>query len=181
LVGVVDSSLNWSVQSYQQAALLDTVNPTINMDLGSLAYGAGDYASAERYFEDAVKDKSDYANAWYNWAYASKQQNKLQDAVSRLDQSLKLIPADGSDYAKGKEELDKWNKELEAAVKQYQEQLKQQQEAQQKGQQQVPNANQKSAEPLTTPQPLPTEGKEEKVNVPAKDLQPPQTTVTPVP
>ncbi len=181
LVGVIDSSLNWSVQSYQQAALLDPVNPSINMDLGSIAYGAGDYASAERYFEDVVKDKGDYANAWYNWAYASKQQNKLQDAVSRLDQALKLIPADGEDYTKGKQELDKWNKELETAVKQYQEQLKQQQEAQQKSQQQAPNATQKSTEPLTTPQPLPTEGKEEKVNVSEKDLAPPQTTTTPAP
>jgi len=167
LVGVVDNSLNWSVQSYQQAAILDPVNPMVSMELGSIAYGSSDYASAERYFEDAVKDKSDYANAWYNWAYAAKQLNQLQNAVSRLDQALKLVPADSGDYQKGKEELDKWNKELEEALKKYQEQLKQQQAAQQ----QV-DTNQKSTEPLTTPQPLPTEGTEEKVNVSSKDLQP---------
>jgi Tfp pilus assembly protein PilF len=175
LVGVVDSALNWSVQSYQQAAVLDPVNPSINMQLGSISYGAGDYASAERYFEDAVKDKSDYANAWYNWAYAAKQQNNLQNAVTRLDQALKLIPADSDDYKKGKEELDKWNKELEEVVKKYQEQLKQQEAASK----QQSSDSQKTSEPLTTPQPLPTEGKEEKVNVPAKDLEPPQATVTP--
>jgi len=176
LVGVVDDSLNWSVQSYQQAAVLDPVNPMINMELGSISYGAGDYVSAERYFEDAVKDKNDYANAWYNWAYAAKQQNQLQNAVSRLDQALKLVPVDGDDYIKGKEELDKWNKELEEALKKYQEQLKQQQAAQQ---QQAPDASQKSTEPLTTPEPLPTQGAEEQVNVSNKDLQPPEATVTP--
>jgi tetratricopeptide (TPR) repeat protein len=179
LIGLVDSTLDWSVQSYQQAAILDPVNPNINMDLGSIAYGAGDYASAERYFEEVVKDKTDLANAWYNWAYAAKKQNKLQDAVTRLDQAVKLVPADSTDYDKANKELDSWKKELEEAVKKYQEQLKQQQAA--ATQQQQPTDEKKPAEqPLTTPQPLPTVGKEEKVNVPAKDLEPPQATVTPV-
>lgn len=181
LVGVVDNALNWSVQSYQQAAVLDPVNPSVNMALGSIAYGAGDYASAERYFEDAVKDKNNYANAWYNWAYAAKQQNQLQNAVLRLDQALKLIPADGEDYTKGKEELDKWNKELEEAVKKYQEQVKQQQAAQKQQQDQSSDASKKSTEPLTTPEALPTGSGEENVTIPAKDLQPPQTTTTPAP
>ena len=175
LIGLVDSTLDWSVQSYQQAAILDPVDPNINMSLGSIAYGAGDYASAERYFEEVVRDKTDLANAWYNWAYAAKQQNKLQDAVTRLDQALKLVPADSSDYEKANKEFEGWKKELEEAVKKYNEQLKQQQAAQQQ-----PAEEKKPAEqPLTTPQPLPSVGAEEKVNVPAKDLEPPKTTVTP--
>lgn len=178
LVGVIDNSLDWSVQSYQQAAILDPVNPSINMELGSIAYGAGDYASAERYFEDAVKDKSDYANAWYNWAYAAKQQNKLQEAVSRLDQALKLVSPDSDDYSKADEELTGWKKELEEAIKKYQEQQKQQEVQQQT---QPDSNNQKSTEPLTTPQPLPTEGVEEQVNVSNEDLEPPEVTVTPAP
>lgn len=173
LVGVVDEALNWSVQSYQQAAALDPISPTYNMELGSIAYGAQDYASAERYFEEVVKDKQDYANAWYNWAYAAKQQNSLQNAVTRLDQALKLVSTDSADYSSAKEELDKWNKELEEAIKQYQEQQKQQQEQQQTTQ--PDSTQQKSTEPLTTPKPLPTEGQEEQVNVSAKDLEPPVT------
>jgi len=177
LIGLVDSTLDWSVQSYQQAAILDPVDPNINMSLGSIAYGANDYASAERYFEEVVKDKTDLANAWYNWAYSAKQQNKLQDAVTRLDQALKLVPADSTDYEKANKEFESWKKELDEAVKKYNEQLKQQQAAAQ--QQQQPTDEKKPAEqPLTTPQPLPTVGKEEKVNVPAKDLEPPAT-VTP--
>jgi len=171
LIGLVDNTFDWSMQSYQQAAILDATDPNINMNLGSIAYGAGDYASAERYFEEVVKDKNDLANAWYNWAYAAKQQNKLQDAVTRLDQAVKLVPADSSDYEKANKELESWKKELEEAVKKYQEQLKQQQAAQQ----QPPTDEKKPAEqPLITPQPLPTVGAEEKVNVPAKDLEPPE-------
>ncbi|HOG37708.1 MAG TPA: hypothetical protein PKZ29_02180, partial [Candidatus Woesebacteria bacterium] len=112
LIGLIDNTFDWSVQSYQQAAVFDPVNPNIKMELGSLAYGAKDYASAERYFEDAVNAKPNLANAWYNWAYAAKQQNKIQEAVTRLDQSVKLVPADSEDYEKANKELTEWKKEL---------------------------------------------------------------------
>lgn len=163
LIGLIDNTFDWSLQSYQQAAVFDPVNPNIKMELGSLAYGAGDYASAERYFEDAVNVKPNLANAWYNWAYAAKQQDKIQDAVTRLDQAVRLVPADSEDYEKANKELTEWKKELDAAVKKYQETLKQQQEMS------------KSEEPmLTTPQPLPTIDKEDQVVVPTEaDLAPP--------
>ncbi len=170
LIGLVDSTLDWSVQSYQQAAILDPTDPNISMDLGSIAYGAGDYASAERYFEEVVKDKNDLANAWYNWAYAAKQQNKLQDAVTRLDQALKLVSVDSSDYEKASKELESWNKELDEAIKKYQEQLKQEQAA---TQQNVEEKEPADDQPLTTPQPLPVVGEEEKVNVSGDQLAPP--------
>ncbi len=169
LVGVVDGTLDWSVQSYQQAAVVDPVNPSVYMELGSMYYGAEDYATAERYFEEAVTNKQDYANAWYNWAYAAKQQNKLQLAVNRMEQALALVPSDSEDYTKAKEEFDKWEKEYNEAVAKYNEQVKQQQEQQQTSDtEQEPNNN----EPLTTPEPLPTMGAEEQVNVPASQLEP---------
>ncbi len=173
LVGVVDNALSWSVQSYQQAVVIDPVNPSIYMQLGSMAYGSKDYASAERYFEEAVTNKNDYANAWYNWAYAAKQQNQLQLAVNRLQQAVSLVPANSDDYTKAKEELDSWQKEYNEAVAKYNEQLKQQEATATA----TPTPVQKTSgnsEPLTTPEPLPTVGKEEKVNVPAKDLEPPE-------
>jgi Tfp pilus assembly protein PilF len=163
LIGLIDNTFDWSIQSYQQAAVFDPVNPNIKMELGSLAYGAKDYASAERYFEDAVNAKPNLANAWYNWAYAAKQQNKIQEAVTRLDQSVKLVPADSADYEKANKELTEWKKELDEAVKKYQESLKQQQETV------------KLEEPvLTTPEPLPTVDKEDQVVVPTGvELAPP--------
>jgi tetratricopeptide (TPR) repeat protein len=169
LVGVVDGTLDWSVQSYQQAAVVDPANPSVYMELGSMYYGVKDYATAERYFEEAVTNKQNYANAWYNWAYAAKQQNKLQLAVNRLEQALALVPNDSEDYTKAKEEFDKWEKEYNEAVAKYNEQVKQQQE-----QQKTDNTEQKpvNTEPLTTPEPLPSMGAEEQVNVPAEQLEP---------
>lgn len=161
LVGVIENTFDWSFQSYQQAAVFDPVNPNIKMELGSLAYGAKDYALAERFFEEAVNNKPNMANAWYNWAYAAKEQNKIQEAVTRLDQAVKLVPMDSSDYEKANEELTEWKKELDEAVQRYQESLKQQQEVSER------------EEPiLKTPEPLPTMGAEERVDVPAEDLEP---------
>lgn len=175
LVGMIDNALDWSIQSYQQAAILDPVNSSYNMSLGSLMYGAGNYPLAERYFEEAIIDKNNFANAWYNRAYAAKQQNKLQDAVVYMQQAMNLVPVDSDDYTKAKKDLDEWQKQLDEAIAQYQEQLKQQQAQQQ---QTVPV----ETETLKTPEPLPTMGEEEKVDIPAEQLEPKITvmpTVTP--
>lgn len=165
LIGIIDGALDWSLQSYQQAAGMDPVNSNYNMSLGSLLYGAGNYPLAERYFEEAIIDKNNFANAWYNRAHSAKQQNKLQDAVSFMGQALNLVAVDSDDYTKAKGELDEWQKQLDEAIAQYQEQLKQQQAQQQQ-------AKPIEAETLNTPEPLPTMGAEEKVNVPAEELEP---------
>jgi len=80
--------------------------------------------------------------------------------VARLTQALALVPVDSGDYDKASKELTAWQKELDAATKQAQQQVK-------------------PAETLQTPAPLPTAGKEAKVVVPTGELQPP--TVAPQP
>jgi len=118
LVGVVSDSdvASWSYQAYQQAIILDSVNPVYSLDMGGLLYAAGNYESAERAFEQAATVKSDYANAWYNWAYAAKQQNKLSAAVNYLQQALTLVGTDSSDYEAGSKELETWKAELDKAT-----------------------------------------------------------------
>lgn len=165
LVGTIEGALDWSVQSYQQAVLIDSVNPTYNMSIGSLMYGSQNYSMAERYFEEAIIDKNNLANAWYNRAYAAKQQNKLQDAVTFMQQAMNLVAVDSDDYTKAKKDLDDWQKQLDEAIAQYQQQLKQQQAQQQQ-------TEPMKTETLKTAQPLPTMGVEEKINVPAEQLEP---------
>ncbi len=162
LVGVVDGSADWSFQAYQQAVTLDPANPLIALDMGGLLFAANKFDDADRVFEQVVTDKSDYANGWYNWAYTAKNNNRLDLAVSRLQQALKLVPADSGDYDKANEELNAWKKQLDEAVKKQQSQQQQQQQSQQK-----------QPETLKTPDAIPTMGQEQKVNVSASDLQPP--------
>jgi len=168
LVGLVDGAADWSYQAYQQALILDSTNPSLYLDMGGLFYAAGNYEQADRAFEEAVTNKNDFANGWYNWANSAKKLNKLDVAVARLEQALKLVPSDSGDYETASKELEIWKKELDEAVKQQQEMLKQQQ------------AEQKQPETLKTPEPLPTVNPEEKVDVSSEELEPPvvEPTVT---
>lgn len=156
LVGVVDGSQDWSLQAYQQALILDPINPSSRLEMGGLLYGAGSYNDADRIFEQAVALKQDYANAWYNWAYSAKKLNNLQGAVERLTQALALVPVDSGDYDNAAKELAEWKKELETK-----------------------NANTsqetKSPETLKTPEPLPTTTENNKVVVPTgEEMEPPK-------
>lgn len=162
LIGVVDGAADWSFQAYDQAAVLDRINPLIRLDLGGLLFAAGRYEEADRVFEEMVRLKPDLANAWYNWAHNAKRMNRLDYAVSRLTQAVALVPVDSGDYDKASKELAEWRKELDEAIKRQQEALQQQQQQQEK-----------APETLKTPQPLPTVGNEEKVDVPAAELAPP--------
>jgi Flp pilus assembly protein TadD len=159
MAGTVEGAPDWAFQAYNQAIQLDPNNAMLKMDLGGLLFAAGRYEDADRVFEQAVSVKPDYANSWYNWAHTAKKMNKLADAVARLEQSLTLVRADSGDYEKASEELVTWKKELDEAIKKQQEALKQQQQA----------AEEKKAETLKTPEPIPTV--KDKIEVPA-DVKP---------
>jgi len=90
--------------------------------------------------------------------------NKLSSAVARLSQALSLVPIDSGDYDKASKELEAWNKEYEALIKQ------------QQGLQQ-----EKEAETLKLPEALPDDGNNSSVVVPTGGLEPPVVEVTPTP
>ena len=161
LVGLVEGAADWSLQAYNQAIALDSVNPTYHLDLGGFLYAANDFAGAERQFEYAVTAKADYANAWYNWAYAAKQQNKLAQAVSYLEQALKLVPTDSDDYEAAEKDFESWKAELDALSKQQQVSMEEKSEVKEEP---VPTVAQTPQPGLSAPQ---SEiGSEEKMDIP---------------
>ena len=166
LIGMVDGAADWSYQAYQQAIILDPTNPVMYLDMGGLFYAANNFEQADRAFEEAVTNKNDFANAWYNWANSAYKLKKIDVAVARLEQALKLVPADSGDYETAAKELEVWKKELEEAIKQQEELQKQQTE-------------QKEPETLKTADPIPT-GIDGKVEVSNEELAPP-VTVSPEP
>lgn len=172
MVGLVDGSADWALQSYQQASGLDPSNPIILVEIGGIWYGSGNFEAADRMFEQAVNAKPTLANSWYNWAWTNYQlaqtnkQNvqyygqKLNLAVNHMQQAVNLVGVDSGDYDKAIEELSKWKKELDelkAKVSKPPEEVK------------------STPETLKKPEMLPTPivGKEEKVNVTKEQLEPP--------
>lgn len=166
IIGVVDGAADWSFQAYQQAMVLDPTNAALDLDMGGLLFAAGRYEDADRLFEQAVTNKPDFANGWYNWAYNAKQMNRLADAVQRLNQAVLLVPVTSADYEKASGELAVWKKEYDEAVKK---------------QGAAAEALAPKPETLKAPVPQPTVSKQEKVNVPPQDLAPPTPAVTAVP
>ena len=162
LVGLVDGAADWSYESYNQAIALDPVNPLLKLNLGGLLYAANRFEDADRIFEGVVTSKPDLANGWYNWAYSAKKQNKINDAVARLNQAVSLVPANSGDFETASKELAEWKKELDAA--------------------QTPAPTPKEAETLKTPDPLPSVNEEEKPIIPSGVLAPPTgAIITPEP
>ncbi len=134
-----------------------------------MLYAANRFDEADRVFEQVVINKKDYANGWYNWAYSAKQMNKLADAVQRLNQAVALVPADSGDFEKANQELAAWKKEYDEGVAKAQAAAGI-----------TPTPTPKSST-LKAPEPIPTMGEEEKVDVPAEGMEPPKVTTTPSP
>lgn len=170
IIGLVDGAPDWSLQAYSQAVALDPTNPLIKMEMGGLLFAATSYDAADRVFEQVIANKSDFANGWYNWAYTAKNTNRLGDAIQRLTQAVALVPKDSADYDKASKELEVWTKEYNDAVKKQAETSKTTQ-----------NLTPTPTGTLRTAEPLPTVNKQEKVNVPVGELQPPKDVVTPTP
>jgi len=163
LVGTIEGAADWSFQAYSQAIALDPNNPNLKLDFGGLLYAAGMYEDASRIFEQVVTLKPDLANGWYNLAYSEKKLNKLALAINHLNQAVSLVPVNSGDYDKASKELADWKEEYDALVRQ----------------QQAAVEETKEAETLKVPEALPTPGTEERVNVPAEELEPPKVEVTP--
>jgi len=158
LINVAQGADQWALVTYQQAIAFDAINPRLRVDYGGLLYGLGKYEEAAQQFEIAVNLKSDYANAWYNWAWALKQQDKLEDAIQRLQQAVNLVEPNTPDHEKASKELEEWKEELGKETT-----------AETKTEEQQPQE-------LTQPQPMPSPKLEEPIKLPEEAAPPLEAT-----
>ncbi len=152
LVNLAQGAEQWTLSSFQQAVSLDSLNPRLRISYGGFLYGLGQYEEAARQFEIAVNLKPDYANAWYNWAHATKEQDKLEQAVARLQQAVSLVDRDSRNYEEVREELAQWKEELGREVEE--------------------PVSEREEEELTRPEPLPTKQLEEPIEL-SEEAAPP--------
>lgn len=101
----------WAIAAYQRAIILDPRNPATRLQLGGVYYGLKQYDRAEELFKEAVSLKSDSPNYYYNLAWALYQGKKYDDAVSSMQNVVKLIGnKEGEDFKKAQKELDDFKK-----------------------------------------------------------------------
>lgn len=103
----------WTTASYQQAAVLDPVNPNLRIALGGVYFAQKNYDEAARIFQTAVDLKPDLANAHYNLAAALREKGQYERALASLEQVMQLIvDKNSSDYQTASTEADELKKKI---------------------------------------------------------------------
>lgn len=131
-------------KQYQSAIQQQPANATALFNAGNAAHQLKNYAQAEQSFAAVANSSSDAgirAQAFYNMALAQLRQQKLDEAINSLKQSLRLNPADND----ARDNLQKALKEKKA-----QQQKQQQNSDQNKKQQKKPQKDKK--QPLSPQQ-----------------------------
>jgi tetratricopeptide (TPR) repeat protein len=143
IINIAQGADVWTISSYQRAIVADPQNPVYRLNLGGVYYSLGNFEEASKIFEQAVILKPDWPNAYYNLAWANFQKQKYQEAVSAMENVIKLLDPkkDKADYDKAKKELEEFKKKLPQEEKQATEEGKTQ-----------PKLTLPSPIPTTTPQ-----------------------------
>ncbi len=112
LAGVYRNLLNfaqgadvWAIASYQQAIVLDPVNPNLRITLGGVYFAQKNLDEAIRLFQQAVDLKPDLANAHYNLATSYREKGEYPKAISSMEIVLTLLDKSSADYTKASQEL----------------------------------------------------------------------------
>ncbi len=103
----------WTIAAYQQAAVLDPVNPNLRIALGGVFFAQKNYDEAVRIFQTAVDLKPDLPNAHYNLAAAFREKGQYERALASLDQVMQYITdKNSSDYQTASAEADELKKKI---------------------------------------------------------------------
>lgn len=96
----------FAIETFNQAVILDPINPNLRIALGGVHYALGDYDNAIRAFELATFAKPDHANAHYNLATALREKGEIERAINEMTIVLSLVDRDSQDYELAKTELE---------------------------------------------------------------------------
>jgi len=105
LIGVTNDADQWTISALNNAISLDPMNPNLRLELGSIYFSKQDYLTAANLFKQATQLKGDYANAHYNFAQALKGAKIYDLAVTELEITKSLLPANSSDIEKINSEI----------------------------------------------------------------------------
>jgi len=142
LINFAQGADNWAVASYVEAIRLDPINPKLRVDFGGLLYAMGNYDKAIDQFKRAIDFKPNYANAYYNLSAAYREKEDFENAYLAMQKVVNLIDKESQDF-------DRASLELESLAKLLPEEV-------QTASQAATQKQKQPAEPLETPQPLPS-------------------------
>ncbi len=114
IINVAQGADTWTISAYQRAIILDPQNPIYRLNLGGVYYSLKDWTNAQNLFSQSVSLKSNWANAFYNFAWASYQKADYQQAVNAMQNAISLLDpkASKTDIERSQKELEEFKKKL---------------------------------------------------------------------
>lgn len=103
--GVAQNALSFALDSYGRAIQRDPLNPLLRLAVGGVYYSVKNYDLAIRFFTDTINLKPDFANGYYNLAYALKDKGDLQGAIFSAEKTVSLLEPSSTDYKAASEFL----------------------------------------------------------------------------
>jgi tetratricopeptide (TPR) repeat protein len=70
------------------------MNPALRLNIGGVYYSIKNYDLAIRFFDDAIKLKPDYSNAYYNLSVALRDKGNLKESQVIAEQLVTQLQAD---------------------------------------------------------------------------------------
>lgn len=120
LIGAAAGADSWTIDAYLQTVNLSPSNPLLRVELGGAYFGLAINPNfnlseetkktylelAVEQFRTAIRLKPDWANGYYNLAFAFKAQGKFDAALATLRQAQIFLPADSPDQETIKKDLE---------------------------------------------------------------------------
>ena len=114
LIGVIEDSESWTIQTYVKAIETDPVNPILRIKLATFLSGQKNHQQALTIYQQAIELKPDLAAGYYNAAKtlrAIETPESLRESRRMYQQTLVLIDSGSEEYitvTKEIEELEKY-------------------------------------------------------------------------
>ncbi len=117
LINVAEGSENFALEAYGRAISLDRANPALRLEYAGLLASLADKDTSstqsatlrQRAASEiglALQLKNDYANAYYNLATLADRAGDRDAALTALENTLKYLPPDSTDYGRVQSELE---------------------------------------------------------------------------
>ncbi len=135
VINLITGASDWAVKSYEEAVKLEPTNPFIYTELGRVYLAKADglsqdkqeekeaeFVKAREQFQKSIDLKSDYASAHFQLASIYIRENKIGEAIGKMEEAKSAAPNDtGVAFQMGvlyysDDQLTKAQSELERAV-----------------------------------------------------------------
>lgn len=100
IMDLADGANLWALSSYQRAGQAAPSDPEIPLAIGGIYHRTGEFEKAIKYYSEAARLKTDWANAYYNLALAYHALDKTEEFRMTAKKTLSMLDKKSPEYTK---------------------------------------------------------------------------------